>query len=316
MSDSTENNEFCFERLSRENIKDLDKLHTAVYGKAQPSDYFVKKYDTAYTGVEHTGYIAYNDKHQPAAFYGVIPCVVRFDEQLFLAAQSADTMTHPKYQYKGLFVKLANCTYKLCKDLRINFIFGFPNQNSLHGFLVKLSWRMTETMACYIVPVSTISIESAIRKLPFLTKMYSKYRTRVLKNYLVPQKGIENSVFKDDFGGLNRNAHYLNYKAYSDTQVIKIGDALLWVKFKNGLIVGDISCRQEDFGDMMIKVKKLAFKLGLKEIQFHTSHQTTLSDLFSARYEAISSFHVIFKNLGDPIALDRIKFTFADVDIF
>src|ERR1700712_1888504 len=146
MSDSIENNEFCFERLSRENIKDLDKLHTAVYGKTQPPDYFIKKYDTAYTGVEYTGYIAYNDKHQPAAFYGVIPCVVRFDEQLFLAAQSADTMTHPKYQYKGLFVKLANCTYKLCKDLRINFIFGFPNQNSLHGFLVKLSWRMTESM--------------------------------------------------------------------------------------------------------------------------------------------------------------------------
>lgn len=316
MSDVAEKSELVIERLSKANLADLDKLHYAVYRKSQPVGYFAKKYDTAYTGAEYLGFIAYNEKHEPVAFYGVIPCFIRYQDQLLLAAQSADTMTHPKYQFKGLFIKLANITFDWCKEERISFIFGFPNQNSLHGFLVKLKWHMTETMSCYIIPTGIISVNGLSRRLPFLGKFYKSYQQRVLKKYLHPQKGIENSVLKDGFGGLNRNAHYLNYKTYHDTQVIKIREALLWIRIKNELIIGDIDCPEEDFEETMNEVRKLAFKLGLSEIQFHTSHQTKLSDLFSDRYNAISSFHVLFKDLGSNIALDKIKFTYADVDTF
>lgn len=316
MSYNTENSEYHFERLSKDNICDLNKLHAAVYGNPHPPGYFLKKYDTAYTGVEYTGYIAYNETHEPIAFYGVIPCFIRYNEQLFLVAQSADTMTHPKYQFKGLFIKLANKTFKLCEEEKVSIIFGFPNQNSLHGFLVKLSWRMTETMSCYIIPTGIIHVEKLVQKIPFLGGKFKQYQQRVLSRYVVSQKGIENSVFGDGFGGVNRNAHYIQYKTYHETQVIRIGQALLWIKIKNGLIIGDINCAEDDFEGMMAGVKKLAFKLGLKEIHFHTSHQTRLSALFSKKYEAIPSFHVLFKDLGSAIQLDKIKFTFADVDTF
>jgi len=316
MSDGVEKSELVIERLSKANLADLDKLYYSIYRKSQPTGYFAKKYDTAYTGVEYLGFIAYNEKHEPIAFYGVIPCFIRYGEQLLLAAQSADTMTHPKYQFKGLFVKLATITFDWCKEEGISFVFGFPNQNSLHGFLVKLRWHITETMSCYIIPTGMISVEQLLKRLPFFGEFYKTYQQRVLKKYLQPQKGIENSVLKDGFGGLNRNAHYLNYKTYHDTQVIRVRDALLWIRIKNGFIIGDINCSEEDFEATMAEVKQLAFKLGLSEIQFHTSHQTKLSDLFSDRYNAISSFHVLFKDLGSNIAMDKIKFTYADVDTF
>jgi hypothetical protein len=316
MSDNTEKKEYYFEQLSKDNLGDLDKLHNAVYSKPHNNGYFIKKYDTAYTGVAYMGFFAYNDKHEPMAYYGVIPCFIRYEDQLLLAAQSADTMTHPKYRFKGLFIQLANLTFDLCKQKGISVVFGFPNQNSLHGFLFKLRWRMTETMDCYIIPTGIISLETISKTLPFLKKIYSKYQEKVLQKYLVPQKGIENSVFKDDFAGVNRNAHYVNYKRYHDTQVIRIGQSLLWIKIRNGLVIGDINCREEDFDDMMHHLKKIALKLGLRTIQFHTSHQTKLSSLFGARYSAVPSFHVLFKDLGSHIELDKIKFTFADIDIF
>jgi hypothetical protein len=316
MKADIEINGYHIERLCKKNLNDLDKLHTTVYRKPHPANYFVKKYDTAYTGRELVGYIAYNEKYSPIAYYGVVPCFVKYGDQLYLAAQSADTMTHPKYQYKGLFVNLANLTFDLCQEEGISIIFGFPNQNSLHGFLIKLKWQMTEIMVCYIIPVGIIPVEGIAKNLPFLNNAYKKYRQYILKDYLIPQQGIENSVFKDGFAGLNRNAHYLNYKTYNDTQVIKIGRSLLWIKIKNGLIIGDISCAKEDFDHTMNEVRKLALKLGLKQIQFHTSHQTQLSSLFSERYESIPSFYVLFKDLGAPIPLDKIKFTFADVDTF
>jgi hypothetical protein len=316
MSDNIPKKEYSIERLSKNNLGDLDKLHHAVYSKHHPADYFEKKYDTAYLGVEYLGYIAYNSQHTPIAYYGVIPCFIRYNNQLYMAAQSVDTMTHPKYRFKGLFVQLANLTYDLCQEEGINLIFGFPNQNSLHGFLVKLKWQMIEMMDCYIIPVGAISVERLAKKMTFTGNMYKKYQQRVLKDYLVDAKGVENSAFKDNFAGINRNAHYLQYKTYHDTQVIRVGKALLWIKIRNGLIIGDINCEMNDFEDMMEKLYKLAFKLGLQRIQFHTSHQTQISTLFAERYEAMPSFYVLFKNLGSKLPLDKIKFTFADIDIF
>jgi hypothetical protein len=316
MSDSNGTRDYTIERLSKSNLHDLAKLHYAVYHRRHAVNYFEKKYDTAFTGVENLGYIAYDQQHFPVAFYGVVPCFVRYADQLYLAAQSVDTMTDVRYRFKGLFVQLANMTFDLCRDEGINFIFGFPNQNSLHGFLVKLKWQMTEMMDCYIIPVSIISIERFAKKLPLARGIYKRYQQEVLKNYLVDAAGIQSSVLKDGFGGVNRNAHYLKYRSYHPTQVIKVGNALLWIKIRNGLIIGDIDCEPSDFEDMMEKLYKLAFKLGLQQIQFHTSHQTRLAMLFAERYEAMPSFYVLFKDLGTTIPLDQIKFTFADIDIF
>ncbi len=316
MSDNIQKKGYHIERLSKLNLNGLYKLSYALYGRANSVDHFEKKYDTAYTGVECIGYIAFDEQKNPIAFYGVIPCFIRYGDQLYLAAQSADTMTHPKHQFKGLFVQLANLTFDLCRDEGISLIFGFPNQNSLHGFLVRLKWQMTETLDYYNIPTGMVSLEGISKKVPFLKKAYEQYQKYILKDYLLPTNGIENSAFKDGFAGVNRNAHYLNYKTYHDTQVIKIGDALLWIKIKNGFIIGDINCRDEDFDSIMAEVKKLALKLGLKHIQFHTSHQTRLSALFSSRYDADPSFYVLFKDLGANIPLDKIKFTYADVDTF
>jgi hypothetical protein len=316
MSDKIQKKGYHIERLSKSNLPALEKLYNATYGRPRPEGYYHKKYDTAYTGVEYVGYIAFNEQQNPIAFYGVIPCMIRYVDQLLLAAQSADTMTHPKYQFKGLFVQLANLTFDLCQEEGISVVFGFPNQNSLHGFLVRLKWQMTETLDYYSIPVGIIPFEGISKRIPFLKGMYEQYQDYILKDYLVPRKGIENSVFKDGFAGVNRNAHYINYKTYHESHVIKIGTAFLWIKIKDGLIIGDIDCGEEDFDKLMHEVKKLAFKLGLKEVGFHTSHQTKLSGLFSARYNAVPSFYVLFKDLGAHISLDKIKFTYADVDTF
>lgn len=316
MSDIIQMKGYHIERLSKANINALEKLYHEVYGRFNPAGYYAKKYDTAYTGVEYVGYIAFNERHNPIAYYGVIPCFIRYGDQLYLAAQSADTMTHPKYQFKGLFVQLANLTFDLCMEEGISLVFGFPNQNSLHGFLVRLKWQMTETLAYYNISTGVVSFEGITRRVPFLKKMYEQYQQYILKDYLVSKKGLDNWVFKEGFAGVNRNALYMNYKAYSDTQVIKIGDALLWVKIKNGLIIGDINCPDGEFDSMLLDLKKLALKLGLKSIQFHTSHQTRLSGLLSSRYPAEPSFYVLFKDLGSRIPLDKIKFTYADVDTF
>lgn len=306
---------YYFERLNKKNVGDLDKLYTAVYGHPQPEGYFIKKYDTAYTGVEYTGFIAYDDTRTPAAYYGVVPCFIKYDGKLVLAAQSVDTMTHPAHRLKGLFLQLAKQTFKLCAHEGIKIIFGFPNQNSIKGF-IDLDWETTEVMELYLIPVETIPLETIAEHTPILGKLYKEYQHQVLKKYIVPQRAIENSVLNDGFAGVNRDEQYLDHKDCHELQVLRIGKALLWVKIKNAFIIGDISCADKDFDDMMHKVHKLASMLGLKQVQFQTSPDTKASCLFSKRYHFIPSFHVMFKQLSSRIQPEKIKFTFADIDTF
>jgi len=316
MSDNNKARDYTIERLNKSNLPDLDLLHRAIYRKNHAPGYYEKKYDTAYTGVQHVGYIAYDMQHVPISFYGVVPCFIRYNNELHLAAQSADTMTHPRYSFKNLFVQLANLTFDLCREEGIVLVFGFPNQNSLHAFLVKLKLQMTEMMDCYVIPVSLIPVEKLVKKIPFTRGLYKDHEMRVLKPYLAEANGVENSVIKNGFAGVNRNALFLQYKAYHPTHVIKIGNALLWIKIRNGLIIGDIRCDPAEFDSMMDELHRLAFRLGVQRIVFHTSHQTQLASLFAGRYEAIPSYYVLFKDMGSHIPLEKIKFTYADIDIF
>ena len=298
MNYNSSDNLYNFERLSAKNISDLDRLYTAVYNHQRSAGYFAKKYDTAYTGVEYTGFIAYNDQHEPVAFYGVVP------------------MTHPGHRLKGLFTQLARLTFKLCAQEGIKVIFGFPNQNSVKGF-VDLDWETSEIMELYLIPVETIPLENIAEHTPLLGRLYKEYQHQVLKKYLVPQKGIENSVLNDGFAGVNRDDLYFDHKDCHDTQVLRIGKALLWVKIKsNAFIIGDIICGDKDFDNIMQKVHKLASILGLNQVQFQTSPETKASGLFAKRYHFIPSFPIMFKTLERSIKTDKIKFTFADIDTF
>jgi hypothetical protein len=316
MNYNSDNNLYNFERLSASNISDLYKLYTAVYHHQRTPGYFETKYDTAYTGVQYTGFIAYNNRNEAVAYYGVIPCFIKYEGKLIRAAQSTDTMTHPEYRHEGLFMQLARLTFKLCTQEGIKIIFGFANQNAVEG-LEHLDWETNENMELYLIPVETIPLENLAEHTPLLGRLYKEYQHRVLKKYLVPQKGIENSVLNDGFAGVNRDELYLNHKDCHDTQVLRIGKALLWVKIKsNAFIIGDIICADKDFDNIMQKVHKLASLLGLNQVQFQTSPNTKASGLFSKRYHFIPSFPIMFKTFVRSINPDKIKFTFADIDAF
>lgn len=316
MNPVIENKEYTIERLNKHRLKDMESLYKAVYGIDAPQNYFFKKYDTAYTGVEWLGYIAYNKEKIAVAYYGVMPCFVQYDHEVLLAAQSGDTMTHPGFRYKGMFVELSKITFELCKQAGIKFIFGFPNQNSYHGAITKLGWQMTESMDCFLIPVSAIPLASLSNRFSQFKKIYSYYCRWILKKHVLPEKGIENSVMMDGFSGVLRNDQYFKYKTYSETKVIRVGKAKAWVKIKNDFIIGDIELGDEEFDRLLKKLKKIAASLGIKRILFHASPNTHLQWLFVARYPAIPSFPTLFQDLGAKIRFDKIKFTFADIDIF
>jgi hypothetical protein len=308
--------EYRIERLDFDKLKDLEALKTVVYGHTPPKNYFQKKYDTAYTGKSYIGYVAYNIENIPVAYYGVMPCFIQYNNQIILSAQSGDTMTHPLFRYKGMFVELSKITFDLCKTEGIQFIFGFPNQNSYHGLVHRLGWIMTEQSESFIIPVNTLPLGSLSERFGKIRSYHKEYAKFILKKYLLPQHGLPNSSVAEGFGGVYRNEKYLHYKTYSNTQVIKIGSARVWFKIAGNFIIGDIELGGFNFDELINRLKKISKRLGLSKIFFQTSPGTRLHSLFAKRFESSPSFPVLFKNLGTGIPLNEIKFTFADIDIF
>ena len=308
-------NGYQMKRLSDERLNDLAVLYRAVYGRALPEKYFQRKYDTAFTGITYTGYIAYDPQNQPAAFYGVIPCFMQYGAGKILAAQSADTMTHPAHRNKGLFVALANLTVELCRNEDIRILFGFPNQHSLPGLAGKLRWQLAGYMMRFNLPVRTLPLEQFISKFPMWRGIYNLYTDHQLKKYKLPQKGLTNTFSTRGFAGVYRDDAYLQYKTYNQTVLVKIHGANVWLKVKNGLVIGDMTM-PEDFEKTIHTLKKMARKLGVKQVMFQVSEGTPLCARLQNYAEGAPGFPVMVKDLGSGIPTDQLKFTFADIDIF
>jgi hypothetical protein len=128
-------------KVELSNLEKYSSLFELCFGITVTVDYFNWKY----LNNPHGSLIAF-EAYDPetdtiAAFYGVIPELYSVNGVDKIIYQSMDTMTHPNYRNRGLFVKLANCTYNylLSTYHEVNLI-GIPGSNSYHGFVKKLNW--------------------------------------------------------------------------------------------------------------------------------------------------------------------------------
>jgi len=91
------------------------------------------------------GYDAWDDDHL-AAHYVCIPTLAQIEGTPVKALLSLNTATHPNYQGRGLFTKLAERTYATASAEGINSIYGVANANSTPGFVRKLGFQLVEPL--------------------------------------------------------------------------------------------------------------------------------------------------------------------------
>ncbi|HEY8082578.1 MAG TPA: GNAT family N-acetyltransferase [Solirubrobacterales bacterium] len=144
-------NDVCVRPVKANDSPALLELFEACFGTRLSTDYFAWKYYENPAG-EVSGFVA-DAGDRLAAFYGVIPepwTVGGTDTAIF---QSMDTMTHPEFRRRGLFVRLAELTYD---DVRHRTgrcdLVGIPGPASLFGFTGKLGWTKIHDFEVLTVP--------------------------------------------------------------------------------------------------------------------------------------------------------------------
>lgn len=82
------------------------------------------------------------DGNQLVAHYACIPACARVGGQEVRVLLSLNTATHPQYQGKGLFTKLADLTYAAGTQQGYDCVYGIANANSTPGFTRKLKFQL------------------------------------------------------------------------------------------------------------------------------------------------------------------------------
>jgi GNAT superfamily N-acetyltransferase len=85
-----------------------------------------------------------------AAHYACIPSEIELHGVTVRSLLSLNTATHPKYQGKGLFTKLAGMTYELGLRRGYTVVYGVANANSTPGFVRKLGFQQVGSLEARI----------------------------------------------------------------------------------------------------------------------------------------------------------------------
>jgi hypothetical protein len=82
------------------------------------------------------------DGDRLAAHYVCIPARAQVGDREVRVLLSLNTATHPDYQGKGLFTKLADLTYAAGVAQGYDSVYGVANANSTPGFVLKLGFQL------------------------------------------------------------------------------------------------------------------------------------------------------------------------------
>ena len=308
--------EFRFERFTDERLHDFQELFRKVFNRTLSIQYIQKKYDNSLHNGKYLGFLAYTSGDLPVGFFGVTFYQLEYRGKCHTAAQCGDVMTDPEYQGKGLFTELGRMTQDLARQENLSLIYAFPNQNSFPGFIGKLGWRVTGNMRCYIVPVKALPFESVLRKLGF-AGIYRKFAERTIRPLLSTDRVLASTFIDEEHGGVRHDQRFFNYKSYTDNYALSLHDCKVWIKVNGAIHVGDMEdVEDEKRVKVMVALKRLARRLGVNRIIFQTSAETHLDRYLSRYYTGTDSFPIIFYDIASPVSLEKLQFTYGDLDSF
>lgn len=130
------------------------------------------------------------DDENLVGHYAIVPNIMKICGENYWTGLSMTTMTSPQYKKQGIFVKLASNLYEEIFN-KVPVIYGFPNNNSLHGFKKYLGWNHVtdiEMYNCYSYKLNLNFLDKNIKNADFLDDriniLFEKFSNK-FKNYKV-----------------------------------------------------------------------------------------------------------------------------------
>ncbi len=243
--------EMTFKILSADSTEKQLSLFNTVFSKNFNHSDWNKKHFESPRG--HTIFIGAFDGDRLAGFNGFMPAEYISNGSVYSAAQSCESAVHPDYRGRGIFSKLILKGHEVLRDRGFDLIFGYPNKNSLPGFL-KLKWIEVGSLTCQLIPLKTsdyIAERFGILAKP-LGIIFDRYSSLKLHFALQSNRAVPALDRTTSFDGFNltsddrdwrfktSNAKMIDVEdsrggrvTYFAVKQTRNGGALVWDKFSN-----------------------------------------------------------------------------------
>lgn len=164
------------------------------------------------------------DNGHLAAIYATLPIKVKLGEKVVNACQSLDTLTDEDYRGKGLFISAATKRYQENAKKGYDFVYGFPNSNSVHGFVKKLDWSLLGGVPFLFRPLRTgyflkklmgrrlASLIDMPLAFPVKVKLDDDWSIKPVSKFDVSFDELWDSFSHDIPVAVQRDSNYLNWR--------------------------------------------------------------------------------------------------------
>jgi len=216
-----------------------------------------------------------------AGVYATLAVKVKVGDVVVDACQSLDTLTDESHRGKGLFLASAKHRYKENVRGGVNFVYGFPNGSSMHGFVKHLDWHLLDSIPFLIKPVRLnyffkkilkinlpnilnlkLSRVKKIKRSPYNIQSIERFDSRFDKLWLDFTKNIKVAVVRDckylNWRFIDKpDGDYFCYGLFKEEQLL--GYVVFCTRKKHGGNVGYVMELIGDLADENVLTKLLEF---------------------------------------------------------
>ena len=214
------------------------------------------------------------------AQYAIIPVRMKIGEEIITGSQSVDTMTHPDYRDKGIFITLSTQVFDEAGKQGIDVVYGFPNKMTswhqkcwlevgAHSTMIK-PLNLRNILSQYITNRLLLKIGAA--SINFIIKTFYRAGNAPEVNGLTITRissfderinGLWEKVSKDYEIMVARDKEYLNWRYVAIPDI----DYTIYVAEREGQILGYTVLRcQEQMGLASGRIFELVVPSGHEEI--------------------------------------------------
>lgn len=295
----------------------LIPLFRDAFGREFSAAALERKYASAHGGLTGFSCAAFGEQGEPAGSVGVLSWGARMGERVETAGQMVDVATSSAHRGRGLFVALAERARQVCEETGAGFLFGFPNEEAYPIWIHKLGYEHTDDLVEHRWPVRTLPVARAAHRLGPLGGLYDRYSSRTLAGRSAGDT-LRNSLVAEGFAGVDRDAGFHAYKrAFGGSRIVETAGGRAWIKVHHSLMIGDLEATSDaELERTMHDLRRLAARLGVRQIVSQTSKDTRLSRFFAGRPGASRELPVIHRDLASALPRERLRYTLGDLDSF
>lgn len=151
--------ELVIRRFQEGDEEKINELLAMVFGVRPATEYWRWKYKENPAGSYPNTHLA-EERGHVAAWWGIIPVMLKVNDEVIRGAQAVDAATHPDYRRRGLFETLCRMTFAGAVAEGIHLTYSFPGRMSYRAHM-KMGWHdLGIVPRCYRV----LKVKSALER--------------------------------------------------------------------------------------------------------------------------------------------------------